>query len=115
MITEKINEVDKKTKQTADNLYDTFDTARQDARDLAEQAVETGQQGFRQAREAAKKMWNQARKTGSEWGERVAESSQDSLESVKKYASNRPFQTAAIALALGVVIGGLLVAKYQED
>jgi len=115
MITEKINELDKNSKKSAETLYDTFDSTRQDARDLADEAVETGQQSFRQAREAAKKMWNQARKTGSQWGERVAESSQESLDSLKKYASNRPYQTAAIALALGVVIGGLLVAKYQED
>jgi len=59
-------------------------------------------------------MWNQARKTGAEWGERVAESGQENLENVKSFAQDRPFQTAAIALALGVVIGGLIVAKYQD-
>src|ERR1700748_969108 len=114
MITEKIDILDKKAKEGADKAYDTFDSARQEARDLADQAVETGQQGFRQARESAKKMWNQARKTGAEWGERVAESSQENLDNVKNFAKNRPLQTAAIALALGVVIGGLIVATYQE-
>ncbi len=114
MITEKIDTLDKKAKEGADNLYDTFDSARQEARDLADQAVETGQQGFRQAKDSAKKMWNQARKTGAEWGERVAESGQENLDTVKSYAKSRPLQTAAIALALGVVIGGLIVAKYQD-
>jgi len=115
MISENIETLDKKAKEAADKGYDTFDAARQEARDLADQAVQTGQQGFRQVKDSAKKLWNQARKTGTQWGERVAESGQENLETVKQYAQQRPFQTAVIAVALGVVIGGLLVAKYQQD
>ena len=115
MLTDNIDSLDRKAKQGVDSAYETFDSARQDAKELADQAVETGQQGFRQGKDTARKVWDQARKTGSQWGERVAEASKDKLDLVKSYARSRPVQTAAIALAVGIVIGGLIAASYSRE
>lgn len=109
------NNVTDKSKQSADTAYEAFDSAREEARELADQAVEAGQESFRQAKSSAKRIWGQARKAGEEWGDRLVESGQDSLDSVKSFAKSRPIQTAAIALVVGVIIGGILAVRLTDS
>lgn len=115
MITQKIDEVDRKIKEETEKAYKTVDAARREAKGYANQAANEGEETLDDIKTSMDRLWSRAKKMGGQAEAKLAAYSKDGLESVQNYAKKRPVQVAAVALAIGIVVGGLLFSSSSES
>lgn len=104
MITEKINNTDRKVKEGTDQIYDRVNEARREAKEFVQEVGEQAEEKFNRMRDTLGKSWSKAAHYGKEgW------------ESVESFAEKHPIQVAAMTLALGILIGGALFSSSRKS